>query len=60
MLMKQQSHVQGHIFWNLLYNVSCFVLLEKNLENQDFASPTRTFKLLVWAPKIVKTYIIVT
>ena len=34
--------------------------LKKNLENKDFASPTQIFKLLVWAPKIVKTYIIVT
>ena len=38
---------------------SCFVLFEENLENKDFASLTLMFKLLAWAPKIVKTYIIV-
>ena len=33
------------------------VLSEKNLKNKDFASLTHSFKLLVWVPKIIKTYI---
>ena len=54
----QQSHVESRVWWNLLSNASNFVLLKKNLENKDFASPTQIFKLLSWAPKIAKTYII--
>ena len=34
--------------------------LKKNLENKDFVSLTQAFKLFVWVPKIIKTYIIVT
>ena len=33
------------------------VLSWKNLKNKDFASLTLLFKLLVWVPKIIKTYI---
>ena len=58
MFLVQQSQVP--ILWNLLCNPNNFVLLEQNLENEDFASPTQIFKLLAWAPRIVKTYIIVT
>ena len=46
--------------WNLLSNAHNLVLPEKSLKSKDFASPTQTFKLLAWAPKIVKTYNIVT
>ena len=31
--------------------------LKKNLKNKDFVSVTQVFKLLVWVPKIIKTYI---
>ena len=56
----QQSHVQRRVLCNLLCNANNFVLLEKNLENKDFASSAQIFKLLVWAPKIVNTNIVVT
>ena len=36
------------------------VLPDKNLKNKDFVSLTQILKLLVWVPKIVKNYIIVT
>ena len=55
MFLMQQSHVQWCVLWNLLCNANNFVLLEQNLENKDFASPNQIFKLLAWAPKIVKT-----
>ena len=60
MFLMQQSHVQWRVLWNLLCNGNKFVLLETNLKNKDFTSPTQIFKLLVCAAKIVKTYIIVT
>ena len=53
--MMQQSHAQRHVLWNLFCNDNNIVLLKKNLENKDFASPTQIFKLLVWAPKSVNT-----
>ena len=59
MFLIQQSHIQRRALWNLLCNANNFVLLETNLENKDFASATQIFKLLVRAPKIVKTYIMV-
>ena len=57
MFLMQQSHAQWHVLWNLVCKAHNFVLLEKNLENKDFASPTLIFKLLVSGEKIVKTYI---
>ena len=57
MFGMQQSHVQWRVLWNLLCNANNLVLTEKNLKNKDFTSPTQIFKL-VWAPKIVKVYII--
>ena len=36
------------------------VLPDKNLKNKDFVSLTQILKLLVWVPKIVENYIIVT
>ena len=59
MFLMQQSHVHCRVFWNLLYNANDLALPEKNLEGKDFASPSQIFKLLVWAPKIVKSYIMV-
>ena len=59
MFLMQQSRVQSRVLWNLLCNAKNFVLFEKNLENKNFASPTQIFKLLGWALKIVKNYIIV-
>ena len=56
MFLMQQSHVQC-ILWSLLCNANNLVLPEKILKNKDFASPTRIFRLLAWAPKILKTYI---
>ena len=58
MFLMQQSHVQC-VLWSLLCNANNLVLPEKILKNKDFASPTRIFRLLAWAPKILKTYIIV-
>ena len=45
--LMQQSHVQRHASWNLLCNANNFILLEKNLEKKDFATPTQIFKRLV-------------
>ena len=39
--------------------ITCFYL-KKYLENKDFATFTQIFRLLVWSPNIVKTYVIVT
>ena len=63
----------GHICsWcnNLMHNDASFgiffvrliilLCLKKKLEKKDFVSPTHMLNRLVWAPKIVKTYIIVT
>ena len=48
------------VLWNLLCNAHNLVLPEKNLKNKDFDSLNQIFKLLVWAPKVAKAYIIVT
>ena len=45
--------------WNLLGNTGDLVLPEKNLKKNDFISLSQVFKLLVWFPEIIKTYIIV-
>ena len=59
MFLMQQSHVQWRVLLNLLCNANKLVLLEKDLENKDFASPTQINKLLVWAANINKTCILV-
>ena len=43
------------------YSLKCsnLVLLEKNLKNKDFTYLTQVFKLLVWVPKLIKTFKIV-
>ena len=60
MFLTQQSHVQLCVLWNLHCKANNFVLLEKKKENKDIASSTQTYRVLVWAQKSVKTYIIVT
>ena len=42
----------GQIF----FVMQLFFLLEKSLENKDFASPTWIFKLVIWAPKKLDLY----
>ena len=42
---------------NLPFNAHNVVLPEKYLKNEDFGSHAQIFKLLVWVPKIVQTYI---
>ena len=60
MFMMQQSHIQWRIKWNLLSNAHNLVLPEKIPKNKDFISLTQIFKLRVWAPKFINTYIKVT
>ena len=58
MFLMQKSHVQWRVLWNLLCNTDNLVLPEKNLKTKDFSSLNLIFKLLVWVPEIIKTYII--
>ena len=60
MLLMQQSHVQWRVQWNNLNNAHNLILPENILKSKYFFSLTQIFKLPGWAPKIVKTYIIVT
>ena len=54
------SYTISCVLWNLLCNAHNLFFSEKNLKNKDFASLNQIFKLLVWAPKVAKAYIIVT
>ena len=60
MFLMQKYHVQWRVQWNLLSNSHNLVLPEKIVKSKDFISLTQIFKLPVWAPNIVKTYIRVT
>ena len=56
MFLMQQLHVQWRVYWNLLCCTHNLVLFEKYLKKKDFVSLTQVIKLLVWVPKIIKTY----
>ena len=59
-LMQQPRTMMRLMKSSWYYSAYLFVILfEKYLKSKDFISLTQVFKLLVWVPKIIKTYVVV-